>query len=274
MAAGKSKSGSMFDPEALMEAHKRNFQALADAGNIVAEGMRSYAERQVAMARESMSQLWNELQSVGKRAPAAPTDQLERMRTTFEKVVAQVQELGQHMLDVQTQALAVLNECATRNLEVLGQAAPELAELQQKAKHAFEQASQQTSVVIDEMKTPRRLARGRRKARRAPARAPKPAPAAPAARPPPSRPPRATQGARREAPATRVDRRQAEGELTPVRRSVAASQASITRPAAIRYQPNGTKVCRPRKVTNARTTTIAVTNAAALATAMSRPRTR
>ena len=73
MAAGKSKSGSMFDPEALMEAHKRNFQALADAGNIVAEGMRSYAERQVSMARESMSQLWNELQSVGKRAPVAPS---------------------------------------------------------------------------------------------------------------------------------------------------------------------------------------------------------
>ena len=183
MAAGKSKSGSMFDPEALMEAHKRNFQALADAGNIVAEGMRSYAERQVTMARESMSQLWNELQSVGKRAPAAPTDQLERMRATFEKVVTQVQELGQHMLDVQTQALAVLNECATRNLEALGQAAPELAELQQKAKHAFEQASQQTSVVIDEMK--RRVASLEDVAKAEGAtRAPKPAPAA--AEPPPA----------------------------------------------------------------------------------------
>ena len=183
MAAGKSKSGSMFDPEALMEAHKRNFQALAKAGNIVAEGMRSYAERQVTMARESMGQLWNELQSVGKRAPVAPTDQLERMRTTFEKVVAQVQELGQHMLDVQAKALAVLNECATRNLEALGQAAPELAELQQKAKHAFEQASQQTSAVIDEMK--RRVAslEDVAKAEVAPA-APKRAPAA--AEPPPA----------------------------------------------------------------------------------------
>ena len=152
MAADKSKKPSLFDPEALLEAQRRNFQALANAGNIVADGMRSYAERQVAMVRESMSHLWSELQSVGKRAPAAPTDQLERMRDAFEKVVAQVQELGQHMLEVQSQAMAVLNECATKNLEVLGTAAPELAALQQKAKNAFEQASKQTSAVIDEMK--------------------------------------------------------------------------------------------------------------------------
>ena len=147
MAAEKSKKPSLFDPEALMEAQKRNFQALANAGNIVADGMRSYAERQAAMVRESMGHLWSELQTVGKKTPAAPTDQLERMRSAFEKVVAQVQELGQHMLEVQSQAMAVLNECATKNLEVLGTAAPELAALQQKAKSAFEHASQQTSAA-------------------------------------------------------------------------------------------------------------------------------
>jgi hypothetical protein len=152
VAAGKSKSTGMFDPEALIEAQKRNFQALAEAGNIVAEGMRTYAERQVSMARDSISELWGELQSVGKRKPAAPSDQLERMRATFEKVVAQFNELGQHMLDVQSHALSVLNECATKNLEALGKVSPELADLQQKAKQAFEQASQQTSAVIDEMK--------------------------------------------------------------------------------------------------------------------------
>lgn len=152
MAAGKSKSTGMFDPEALIEAQKRNFQALAEAGNIVAEGMRTYAERQVTMARDSISELWGELQSVGKRKPAAPSDQLERMRAAFEKVVGQFHELGQHMLDVQSHALGVLNECATKNLEALGKVSPELAELQQKARQAFEQASQQTSVVIDEMK--------------------------------------------------------------------------------------------------------------------------
>jgi hypothetical protein len=152
VAAGKPKTPSLFDPEALLEAQRRNFQALANAGNIVADGMRSYSERQVAMVRESMGHLWSELQTVGKKAPSPPTDQLERMRSAFEKVVAQVQELGQHMLEVQSQAMSVLNECATKNLEVLGTSAPELAALQEKAKSAFEHASQQTSAVIDEMK--------------------------------------------------------------------------------------------------------------------------
>jgi DNA anti-recombination protein RmuC len=150
--AAERKTPSLFDPEAMMEAQRRNFQALANVGNIVADGMRSCAERQVAMVHESMGHLWSELQSVGKKAPAAPADQLERMRSAFEKVVAQVQELGQHMLEVQSQAMAVLNECAAKNLEVLGTTAPELAALQQKAKSAFEHASRQTSAVIDEMK--------------------------------------------------------------------------------------------------------------------------
>lgn len=184
MAAGKSKPTGMFDPEALIEAQKRNFQALADAGNIVADGMRSYAERHVAIARDSVAQLWSELQGIGKRQPAAPTDQLAQMRSTFEKVVAQIQELGQHVLDVQSQALAVLNECATKNLEALGHAAPELAELQQKAKQAFEQATHQTSVVIDEMK--RRLASIEEATKgEAAAPAPKPAPVKAEPAPPP-----------------------------------------------------------------------------------------
>lgn len=187
MAAGKSKSTGMFDPEALIEAQKRNFQALADAGNIVADGMRSYAERHLAIARDSVAQLWSELQGIGKGKPAAPTDQLTQMRSTFEKVVAQIQELGQHVLDVQSQALAVLNECATKNLEALGHAAPELAELQQKAKQAFEQATHQTSVVIDEMK--RRVASIEEMAKaEAAAPAPKPAPVKAEPAPPPPAP--------------------------------------------------------------------------------------
>ena len=188
VAADKSKPTSLFDPEALVEAQKRNFQALANAGNIVADGMRSYAERQVSMVRESMGHLWSELQSAGQKAPAAPTDQLERMRTAFEKVVAQVQELGQHMLEVQSQAMSVLNECAAKNLEVLGTTAPELAALQQKAKSAFEHATQQTSAVIDEMK--KRMASLEHETKAAAAEAPKSPPpkAAAEARPAPAKP--------------------------------------------------------------------------------------
>ena len=63
MAADKSSKHSMFNPEALLEAQRRNFAAFTNAGNIVADGMRSYAERQVAMMQESMSHLWSVVQS-------------------------------------------------------------------------------------------------------------------------------------------------------------------------------------------------------------------
>src|SRR5215213_9655839 len=152
MATEKPKKPTLFDPEALLDAQRRSVAALTDAGNIVADGMRSYAERHMTIVQDSMSHLWSELQSVGKRAPVAPTDQLERMRAAFESVVAQVQELGNHMLEVQRQAVTVLNECASKNLEALGASAPEIAALQQKAKSAFELASKQTTTLIEEMK--------------------------------------------------------------------------------------------------------------------------
>ena len=188
MAADKQKPSSLFDPEALIEAQRRNFQALANAGNIVADGMRSYAERQVAMMQESMSHLWSVVQSSAAKpsAPVAPAEQMDRMRAAFEKVMAQVNDLGNHLLKVQSEAMAVLNECATRNLEVLGVAAPELAALQQKAKDAFASASTQTSAVIDEMK--KRMASLEQDTRKVVAPAEAARPAAPAPTPKPAAP--------------------------------------------------------------------------------------
>lgn len=206
MAANKPRTPGLFDPEALVEAQKRNLEALTNAGNIVAEGVRAYAERQLAMVRDSMTHLWGELQASGPRASAKPADQLDRMRTAFERVVTQIQELGQHMLEVQGKAMAVLNECAAKNLEVLGNASPELADLQQKAKAAFEQASRQTSAAIDEMK--RRMANLEHEtgATAAPAsptppptQAKPPTPSKPAAAPVAATKPRATTRAKRPA---------------------------------------------------------------------------
>lgn len=154
MAAEKSTKTNPFDPQALLEAQRRNFDAFTNASQIVADGMRTYAERHVSMVQEAMSGLWSELQA-STRKPAtstAPTEQLDRMRAAFEKVMAQVQELSNLLLKVQSEAIGVLNECAAKNFQSLGGAAPEFAELQNRAKQAFEAATQQTMAVIDEMK--------------------------------------------------------------------------------------------------------------------------
>ena len=207
MAADKPRKPNLFDPEALLEAQRRNFDALTSAGQILADGMRAYAERQVTMVQEATSQLWGEFRATASKpsqAAAAPAEQVERMRAAFANVVAQVQELGGLLLKVQSEAVAVLNECAAKNLEALGGKAPELAALQQKAKDAFETATRQTSAAIDEMRKrmasleeeTRKTTPSKPAAAAAAATAPSPAAAAarPAARrapPPRSRPPRA-----------------------------------------------------------------------------------
>lgn len=225
MAAEKPRKSSPFDPQALLEAQRRNLDAFASAGQIVAEGMRTYAERQIAMVQEAMSGLWRELQAAGARgkpaaaAEAEPADRLEGTRGAFEKVMVQFQELGNLLVKTQSDALAVLNECAARNLESLGGAAPELARLQGKAKEAFENASRQTAAVLTEMR--KRMASLEEETRRAaapwasaagdaarPAPAPPPVPAPPPAPTPPEpaqaspKPAKASGGARR-APAAR-----------------------------------------------------------------------
>src|SRR5512132_1482391 len=88
MAEGTSKTPGMLDPQALLAVHQRNVEAFTSAGNIVAEGMRAYAERQVGMVQEAMRNLWGELQTGGRAAAAAePSEQLARMRAAFDQAL-------------------------------------------------------------------------------------------------------------------------------------------------------------------------------------------
>jgi hypothetical protein len=184
--ADKPKKSNPFEPQALLEAQRRNFEAFTSAGQIVADGMRTYAERQIAMVQDAMSGLWTELQASMAQRPSAqpaavPAEHLERMRAAFERVVAQVHELGNLLLKVHAEAIAVLNECAAKNFQSLGGTAPELAALQKKAKEAFEAASRQTTAVVDEMK--KRMASLEEETRKAATAAPSPSPKAPAPKP-------------------------------------------------------------------------------------------
>lgn len=158
MAPAKPRQISPFDPQALLDVQRRNFDAFTKAGEIVAAGMRTYAERQAAMVQEGMRGFLGEVQAgaVEPKGVATPAEQAERMRAAFEKMLAQVQELSQLLIKVQSEALGVFNASVMRNLESLGTAAPDLADLQDRAKAAFEAANRETTAVVGEMK--RRMA--------------------------------------------------------------------------------------------------------------------
>ena len=154
MADNSFKTPTMFDPEKLVAAQRRNFEALTSAGQIVADGMRTCAERQAAMIEEAMRGLWGEMQTSSRSAqPGNPAEQLERMRGAFERVLSQVQELSQLLLRVQSEAMQVLNSCAAANMEALGGMTPDLANLQKMATEAMERASRQVTTAIDEMRS-------------------------------------------------------------------------------------------------------------------------
>jgi hypothetical protein len=153
MAESTSKTPSPFDPKALLAAQQRNVEALTSAGKIVAEGMRTYAERQVSLMQDGMRNLWGEIQTRGSATAAAtPTDQLARMRAAFDRVLAQVQELSQVLLKAQSDALAVLNEAAVANAQALGGAAPNFAEMHKTVIEAMQNTSRQVTAAVEEMR--------------------------------------------------------------------------------------------------------------------------
>ena len=153
MTESSLKTPGMFDPEALLAAQRRNIEAFTKAGRIVADGMRSCAEGQLGIMQETMRDLWGELQTAG-RAPAAarPSDQPARLRARFDRALAQVQELTQFLLKVQSESMAVLTASATANMEALGGMAPDLVGLHKTATDAMQTASRQVAAVVDELR--------------------------------------------------------------------------------------------------------------------------
>jgi hypothetical protein len=150
----KTPGPGAFDPEALLAVQRRNVEAFTEAGKIVADGMRGYAEGQVGLMQQAMRDLWGAVQPGGSTpaTTADPSDQLARMRAAFERVLAQVQELTRLLLKAQGDALAVLNEAAAANAQALGGAAPQLAEMQKAVLEAMQGASRQVTAAVEEMR--------------------------------------------------------------------------------------------------------------------------
>ena len=171
MAESSLKIPGMFDHDALLAVQRRNCDAFRSAGQIVAEGMRTCAARQAALMQQAMLDLWGELQTAGPTPTAnGPSDQPARMRAAFDKVLAQVQELTQLLFKVQSETMAVLNTCASANMEALGGIAPDLAGLQKMATDAMQTASHQVAAAVDEMRSGWPICRRRPDRRWAPPR--------------------------------------------------------------------------------------------------------
>ena len=151
MSENTPKPSATFDSEALVAVQRRNVEAFTSAGKIVAAGMRTYADRQASMMREGLHTLWSELQTDGRALMTGePSGQQARVRAAFDQVLGQVQELSQGLLKAQSEAMAVLNDCAAANMKALGGMTPDLAAMQKAASEAMQAASRQVAATIEE----------------------------------------------------------------------------------------------------------------------------
>ena len=122
---------SMFDPEklaaamrgqglgavdmgAVVEAQRRNLEALAQANQVAADGMRALAERQAEILRQGMEQAasaMRELMSAGSPEDKAAR-QAEIAKGAFERAISNARELA----EMTTRAQGEANEVIARRM--------------------------------------------------------------------------------------------------------------------------------------------------------------
>lgn len=86
-----------FDVEAIVAAQRKNFEALIQANQIAAEGMRALAQRQTEIVQQAVEEASTLLRDWTE--PGAPEDRLaksaEAAKQAFEKGVANARELNE-----------------------------------------------------------------------------------------------------------------------------------------------------------------------------------
>jgi len=100
------------DMEAMMGAARRNYEAVAQANKLMAEGFQALAKRQAEVARTSFEEAWKATQEVmnAGSVEAKTEKQAEVMKAAVEKAVSNVRELSELAQKSQGEAFDVLNK--------------------------------------------------------------------------------------------------------------------------------------------------------------------
>ena len=111
-----------FDMSAMMDAQRKNIEALTAANQAAVQGMQAVAQRQA----EILSQAMNEVSSVAQQLAGAgsnpqemTTKQAELARKAFEQALANMRELAEMVSKSNTEAFAIINKRVTESLQEL-----------------------------------------------------------------------------------------------------------------------------------------------------------
>ena len=111
-----------FDMQAVMDAQRKNIEALTAANQAAVQGMQAVAQRQA----EILSQAMNEVSSIAQQLAGSAsnpqemtTKQAELARKAFEQALANMRELAEMVSKSNTEAFAIINKRVTESLQEL-----------------------------------------------------------------------------------------------------------------------------------------------------------
>ena len=111
-AFGEMKMPKAPDVDALMAAHRRNLEVLAEANRLAMEGAQAMLKRQAELAQQAMSAFTEGLQELAKaEAPGAKAArQAKLMKEAYERSVRNTQEMADLIRRANADALTLLNK--------------------------------------------------------------------------------------------------------------------------------------------------------------------
>lgn len=107
------------DPQALMATQRRSVEAMTSASQILADGVRTFGQRQAEIMQARMSEFANKGEAMLKVDGGKPdvTASIEAMKQAYEQAIADSRELVEIVAKAQADAFQVMNQCVIANLE-------------------------------------------------------------------------------------------------------------------------------------------------------------
>ena len=111
-----------FDMTAMLDAQRKNIEALTAANQAAVQGMQAVAQRQAEILSQAMgevSSVAQQLASAGNNPQEMTAKQAELARKAFEQALANMRELAEMVSKSNTEAFAIINKRVTESLQEL-----------------------------------------------------------------------------------------------------------------------------------------------------------
>ena len=113
------KAPGLPDMESLMSAHRRNLETLSAANRVALEGAQAVARRNMEIMQQTMTELTESMRSftAGESPQARATRQADLLKASYERAVANMQEIGDLIQQSSGEALNLLNKRFTEAVD-------------------------------------------------------------------------------------------------------------------------------------------------------------